>query len=124
MEKTMGKLLRDLLQPGVYEKGFAIVEEALRRHQPDYHERFLEVLDGHLMYICNMFVTRKEIFDEYCTWLFSFLIEAAEQMDVSEYNAYSKRVIGFFAERMLTVWLTRQPLKIKELPYVLLSERI
>ena len=74
-------------------------------------------MHGREMYPCNMFVTRWEIFDAYCTWLFSFLIPAAEEADVSRFDDYSKRIIGFFAERMLTVWLVKHPeLRIKTLP--------
>ena len=76
-----------------------------------------DVMHSREIYPCNMFVTRWEIFDAYCTWLFSFLIPAAEEADVSHFDAYSKRIIGFFAERMLTVWLVKHPeLRIKTLP--------
>ena len=82
-------------------------------------EAFDAVMESHNFYKCNMFVTKREILNAYCEWLFSFLIEAAERIDVSTYDNYSKRVIGFFAERMLTVWLYKNPLKIKELPIAL-----
>ena len=77
----------------------------------------LRVIAGNKFYQCNMFVTRREIFDKYCEWLFSFLIEAAETIDISECDTYSARIIGFFAERMWTVWLLRQEYRIKELPF-------
>ena len=78
-------------------------------------------MNGHKGILLNMFVMKREIFNEYCQWLFSFLIEAAEKIEVEKYDAYSKRVIGFFAERMLTVWLTMHPYKMKELPVLLLG---
>ena len=65
----------------------------------------------------SMFVTRRKILNMYCEWLFSFLIEAAEKMDISGYDVYSKRIMGFLAERLLTTWLLKQNLKIKEQPY-------
>ena len=68
--------------------------------------------------MCNLFVTKRNILNAYCEWLFSFLIEAAEAIDISGFDSYSKRVIGFFAERMWTVWVSRQDIKIKELPFV------
>lgn len=78
-------------------------------------------MNGHSAFLCNMFVTRREILNRYCEWLFSFLIEAAEAIDVEGYDSYSQRVIGFFAERMWTVWLRKNKLKIKELPYVVVK---
>ena len=63
-----------------------------------------------------MLVTRKELFDSYCEWLFSFLIPVVEQADVSEYNSHDARVVGFFAERMLSVWLHHNSIRIKPMP--------
>jgi len=114
--QTVWEQLRVSVSEDAFEKGMAVVRAALMKHQPDYMEAFEAVLQGHAFYICNMFVTRREILNQYCEWLFSFLIEAAESIDVSTYGAYDKRIIGFLAERMWTVWLMKQDLRIKELP--------
>lgn len=95
----------------------------IRAVQPQYEKAFHEIMDGHIFYPCNMFVTNWDVFSAYCEWLFSFLIPLAEQVDVSGYDAYSSRMIGFFAERMLTIWLKMNPLKIKELSYTQIIER-
>ena len=107
------------LSPGVLERGYTIMREAIQKNQPEYLDCFDKVLHGHIVYLCNMFVTRKGIMDQYCEWLFSFLIEAAEKMDISSYRGEDRRIMGFLAERLMTVWLMRQKLKIKELPYML-----
>lgn len=99
------------------EKGHALIRRKIKKYQPDYLAAFDRVMSGRNAFMCNMFVTRREILDQYCEWLFSFLIEAAEEMDVEGYDSYSQRVMGFFAERMWTVWLSKNKLRIKELPY-------
>ena len=99
-----------------YKQGEDIILDLITRRQPEYLAAYEDVMNRTKFFHCNMFVTRREIFDAYCEWLFSFLIEAAEKADISGYDNYSKRVIGFFAERMWTVWLMNQNLKIKELP--------
>ena len=109
--------LRTTMDVRAFEKGYELVRDAIKTKQPDYVQAFDDVMNGHNIFVCNMFVTKREVLNAYCEWLFSFLIEVAEAMDVSEYNDYSKRVIGFFAERMWTVWLRKQKLKIKEMPY-------
>lgn len=105
----------------VCEKGHDAVRRGIERRQPEYLQAFDEVMSGHNAFLCNMFVARREILDRYCEWLFSFLIEAAEETDVKGCDGYSCRVIGFFAERMWTVWLRKNKLKVKELPYVLVK---
>lgn len=108
--------MRMTMDKDAFEKGYEIVRNAMAVHQPGYLDAFDAVMQGHKLFICNMFVMSRDIFNEYCEWLFSFLIEAAENIDVEMYDNYSRRVIGFFAERMLTVWLMKHDFKIKELP--------
>lgn len=101
----------------VFEKGLEIIRYVINKNQPEFLNVFESVISGNKFYQCNMFVTRREILNRYCEWLFSFLIEAAEIIDVRECDIYSARIIGFFAERMWTVWLMKQEYKIKELPF-------
>lgn len=64
------------------------------------------VVEGHFIFPCQMFITSRELLNEYCLWLFPILFELIDKVDINpEWDAYSKRVIGFWAERMLTVWL-------------------
>lgn len=92
------------------------VREAIKRIQPDYLNSFEDVLLGNVMYRCNMFISSWKVFDDYCTWLFSFIIQLAEKIDVSNYSPQEKRVVGYFAEVMFTVWLNNQVLQINEFP--------
>lgn len=98
--------------------GYNIVREALKKAHPEDMEVFDYVMNLHYFYPCNIFITSWYIFDKYCEWLFSFIIDAARNIDVSNYDNYSKRIIGFFAERMLTVWVIKNNLKVKELPFI------
>ncbi len=51
----------------------------------------------------NMFIMRKDIFDEYCEWLFDVLFHIEPQL--SNEKGYQKRAAGFLAERLWNVWL-------------------
>jgi len=113
------QLMETIPNKQAFEEGYKIVKRLIEEKQPEYLEAFNVIMESHNFYRCNMFVTRKELLDQYCEWLFSFLIGAAESIDISKYDDYSKRVIGFFAERMLTVWLYKNPYRIKELPIAL-----
>ncbi len=93
-----------------------IVRECIERKAPEYVRAFEHVMLGNVFYRCQMFVAGRMLIDRYCEWLFSFLIDAAEALDVSGYDAHHKRTMGYFAETLLTVWLLEQNVKIKELP--------
>lgn len=114
--------LYETIDDVAFEAGWNIMLKVIEEKQPEYLIYFRQVMEGCLFFPCNMFATRKEIFNEYCEWLFSFIIDAAKMIDVSEYDDYSKRVIGFFAERMLTVWLMAHNYKIKTLPILFLDD--
>lgn len=93
-----------------------IIRLLLEERQPGYIEAFRYVMSATTFYRCQMFVTNRKQFEAYCSWLFSFLIDAAEQLDVSDRDVHHKRTMGYFAETMLTVWLLEQDVKVKELP--------
>lgn len=97
-------------------KAYETVVMFMKKRQPDYIDSFRTVMHGNLLYPCNMFVTSRSILDLYCQWLFSFIIEAARELDVSLHNKTQKRVIGYFAEAMITCWLMKQDIRIWELP--------
>ncbi|WAJ24100.1 DUF4422 domain-containing protein [Lacrimispora xylanolytica] len=116
---TNSRYLENSIDEKAFNKAKQLVQEAIMKLQPDYVECFIEVMDGYAFFPCNMFITTKVIFDRYCEWLFSIIIPAAEGFDEIPYDDYSKRAIGFFAERLLTVWLYKNEYRIKELPILL-----
>ena len=103
----------------------AIIRKHLLHAQPDYLESFDYVLNSTTLYKCNMFITRRHVLNAYCKWLFSFLIDATEEIlrtvNLAELPFTPRRLIGFFTERLLTVWLRKNRLRIKELPIMFIE---
>jgi hypothetical protein len=116
---TNSRYIESSIDNIAFNKAKQLIRKAIMKWQPEYLECFTQVMDGYAFFPCNMFITRKEIFDRYCEWLFSIIIPAAEEFDETLYDDYSKRAIGFFAERLLTVWLYRKKYSIGELPILL-----
>lgn len=114
--QTVGEELRGSLDDAVYWKGYELIKKHMGRFQPKSLPYLDKMLDMHECRYCNMLIAKKEVYDAYCKWLFSFLIPAAEEMEISELDNYNKRIIGFWAERMLTVWLEYCPQKETSLP--------
>ena len=91
--------------------------------QPDYLAAYDRVNDSFGVFCYEIFMTRREIFNAYCEWLFSFLIDATEEILATTDLANSDdpriyRAISFTAEHLMTVWLIKNRLKIKTLPII------
>ena len=100
----------------------ALTEQIVAELYPEYSEAFCKVMGRTKLRIFNMFVMKKEKFDEYCQWLFTILFELEKRIDISSYSQYEARVFGFLSERLLNVWLEKQKLKVKGIDVVFLEK--
>ena len=108
--------IRNSVGKELCDKALDIIRGLMTERVPAYADAFEHVMSGNVIYKCQIFVTNRSMLDAYCNWLFSFIVDAAEMLDVSQQDAHHKRTIGYFAETMLTVWLLMQEARIKELP--------
>lgn len=95
------------------------VRKIIKEIQPEYMQAFDYVMNGRIFYGGNMLITTKNIFDEYCEWIFSILFTVEKRIDVSEMNEYQRRIFGFIGERLLRVWLVNHTYRIKEVGLLL-----
>ena len=100
-----------------------ITREIISKYYKEYIDAFDRQMNRRSLHICNMFIMPKEIFDNYCIWLFDILFKLEESVDVSNYSSYNKRVVGFVAERLLDVYIEANNLKYKEIPYVFMEKQ-
>lgn len=102
-----------------------VIKKYLLKTQPDYLESFEQVMNMVAIYKCNMFVARRDIFEAYCKWLFSFYIDATEEIvrtvGLEEVSGNPRRILGYFSERMMTIWLMKNRLRIKELDFMFIN---
>lgn len=85
------------------------------KYFPKYKESFDRVSDSKDLYQYNMFITKRAVFDSYCSWLFKILFELEKRIDISNYDKYNSRVYGFLSERLFNVWLDyNKQLKVKK----------
>ncbi len=95
-----------------YEKDLQTTREAVVTLYPEYKDSFDAVMQSHKTYQCNMFIAKKELADAYCKWLFDVLQYVEDHTDISEYDNVQKRIYGYLSERLLSVWVHHQKLKI------------
>ena len=97
-----------------YEKDLNETEQIIKEFYPKYEEAFIKVMNRTWAHMFNMFVMRKDYFDEYCKWLFTILFELENRIDISNYTTMEARVFGFISELLLDVWLETKQIKYKE----------
>lgn len=88
------------------EADWKVMMEGIHTLQPDYSETAEKLQNGNFYYGYNMLIARKEIFDDYCAWLFPILEYCEEQCGEKE-STYQKRYIGFLAERLMGIYFLR-----------------
>lgn len=98
----------------------ARMERILHEREPAYADAMERYFSGTIHYFGNLFVMKREIFVDYCAWLFPLLEEFDRQTDMSGCSAQEKRVDGYLAERLFGVFYTynRNRLSTRELPRV------
>lgn len=84
-----------------------IIGERCPEYLPHW-DREMSRRSGHRF---NMFVMKRDRFNEYSAWLFDILFELEKRLDISDYSDYDRRVFGFVAERLLDVWLGGRQIK-------------
>ena len=99
------------------------IKKYIALRQPDYLAAYDRVNNSFGVFCYEIFITRREIFNSYCEWLFSFIIDATEEILATTDIANSDdpriyRAISFVAEHLMTVWLIKNRLRIKTLPII------
>lgn len=98
-----------------------LTREILRQQFPDYLPAFNSVMNRTKAHRFNMLLMKKNVFDAYCTWLFSVLFALEQQLDISSYDAYNQRIFGFISERLLDVYLEKNNLAYKEIDFLFME---
>lgn len=99
--------------------------EVISELYPDYLDTYDQVLAQTSGYMFNMVVMKKELLDQYCTWLFNILFALEKKMGSEKLSSFQQRFYGRVSEIIFNVWLQQQiklgtisPDRIKELPLV------
>lgn len=100
----------------------------IKQKYPEMYDFAVENLnseDG--FYPSNLFVTRREIFNNYASWLFSVLLPLYEEIkeDINTRDTEQKLALAYVSERLFTIYFRYQQkyhgLRIKEFPFALAS---
>lgn len=85
---------------------------------PEYIEEFDKLHKRTSAHMFNMFIMKKEILNEYCTWLFDILFELEKRTDASQYDSFHARFYGRISELLLDVWINKNQIKYEEIKVI------
>ena len=95
----------------------------IQEKYPKYIKAYDDVMEATKGHRFNMFIMRKDYFNNYCEWLFDILFELENRLDISSYSKNDARVFGFVSERLLDVWLNTNHIGFKDCPYVFIEKQ-
>lgn len=90
--------------PGMKEKDFDLMFAIIKNKYPDYIEEIDKYANSDSRYIFHMFIMKKELFFEYCEFLFGVLFDVEKQVNFEDYTVNGKRSLGYLGEIMLSIF--------------------
>ena len=109
---------------------FDQILDIIKDTKPDYYEAALKVSNDTKLYLCNLFIMKKEDFYKYCEFMFDVLFEFDKRNNFTTDNEvlnytksifynninesnYQSRMEGFLSERISNIFFTKNFKKIK-----------
>lgn len=100
------------------DKTFEIVKEKY----PEYYPEMQKLHTRTSAHMFNMFIMKKEHFDNYCEWLFDILGELETRVDSTQYDTFHARFYGRVSELLLDVWLNTNGIESIDYPFVYMEK--
>lgn len=101
------------------QEDFYIFLDTLLGFYPQYKEPIIDYFYNHYSFVpFTMFLAKKEIYDDYCSFIFPVLFEVEKRIKPREYSR-QKRVIGYFGEWSLGMYILCKNLKTRTAPFVM-----
>lgn len=106
----------------MYIEPLEITGNIINEKYPEYSEYFEKLHKRTSAHMFNMFVMKKEIFNEYCKWLFDILFELESRVDSSKYNEFHARFYGRISELLLDVYIQKNNIPYKEVGFIYMEK--
>ena len=88
------------------------VLHALEELQPDYSRAFKDILKQEYFYNYNVILAKKDVLDDYCSWLFPLLFRIEENNDPNK-EKEPNRYMGYVGETLETLYFMYNKDKLK-----------
>lgn len=94
----------------------------IKKLYPDYLDEFDNLKKRRSAHMFNMFIMKKEVFDDYCKWLFDILFELEKSIDNTRYDNFHARFYGRISELLLDVYLRKNNISYKEINFIYMEK--
>jgi hypothetical protein len=102
----------------LYVEPLDIAGEIIEEKYPEYSNEFNKLKKRTSAHMFNMFIMKKNLLDEYCTWLFDILFELEKRVDNKKYDTFHSRFYGRVSELLFDVWLNTKGYSYKEVKVI------
>lgn len=99
---------------------FIEVTSVIKALFPEYLNTAINVLKDRKMSFGNIMLANRNIFNQYCDWLFKIEFYL-EKFIVDRFGEIEPREMGFISEWLLNIWVLHNNLKIKFLPICMIN---
>lgn len=103
--------------------GLQETENVIKEFYPEYLTSWNAVMKKRSGHRFNMFIMKKQLSDKYCEWLFDILGKVEERIDISDWDKSEQRVFGYLSERLLDVWILKNDIVYKDIPYMYMERQ-
>ncbi len=94
----------------------------IREKYPEYYPYFEKLHKRTNAHMFNMFIMKKEIFDDYCNWLFDILFELEKRIEYDKYDAFHARFFGRISELLLDIYIQKNKINYKEVNFIYMEK--
>ena len=101
-----------------YGEQFDQTRAIIKKRCPEYLPAFDMHMKERSEHLFNMFIMKKELFHQYCEWMFPILEELEKCYDLPNMDPFQARLIGRVGERLMDVWILKNQLQYKEIPFL------
>lgn len=91
-----------------------VAGQIIKEKYPNYYKEFINLKKRKTAHMFNMFIMEKNIFNDYCMWLFDILFELENRVDNTKYDSFHARFYGRISELLLDIWIRTNNYNYKE----------
>lgn len=88
-----------------YGSDLDVLRKVIAENSPEFSPSLERVLRGRGMSLYNMFLMKRDSFDEYSQWLFMVLGHCEELIDNDSRTVQERRTFGYLGEILINVWV-------------------